>query len=275
MFVQEDMFLLENQIPYQVLTEVMKVVHDVDWELKIIRFIDGNILAAETRRRRRLVVINDRIPTTINHLLELLQTRLTKDKTMDQLPHDWYTFGNANELMEVGRVRFKPSQARTLARIKFTKSWPDANIELPAIIVNDSTKPIMLNLVAYEMCSNDTNASWVTSYICLLDSLIHHPDDAMVLRNAGILDNRLGSDEEVVQLFNEIGKDLVPNNYIYSDARRDIQKHYERWRNTMVAQLKREYIRNPWQFTGITFGVLSLYFAGLQTYFTIWGKGSH
>ncbi|KAK9067554.1 hypothetical protein SSX86_011665 [Deinandra increscens subsp. villosa] len=279
MFVQQDMFLLENQIPYRVLTEVMKFVPDETWDLKIKQFIDDNILAGERHKRRSKANspnshLDNKIPTTINHLLELLQTRLTKEKSLGRLPNDRYTFRNVNELIEVG-IHFKPSRNRSLARIKFSKHGFFANLELPPITVDDSTKPMLLNLVAYEMCSDDTNASWVTSYICLLDSLIDHSEDVKVLRKAGILDNRLGSDEQVAQLFNEIGTDLVPNSFAYSDARFDIQKHYESKRNTWISQLKHEYIKTPWAFVALLVGLLGLFLSSVQTYFSVWGIQSH
>ncbi|KAK1427073.1 hypothetical protein QVD17_15756 [Tagetes erecta] len=276
MFIQEDMFLLENQIPYPVLTEVMRIVPYKDWDVDIKRFIDDNILAAERRRvKSRAHQLNDPIPTTTNHLLGLLQTRLTKDRSIDLLPNHRYTFRNVKELMEVG-IRFKPSQTRTLARIKFTAYTFSANLQIPAITVDDSTKPILLNLVAYELCSNDhINTSWVTSYICLMDSLIDHSDDVKVLRKAGILDNRLGSDEEVAQLFNEIGKDLVPNSYVYSEAREAIQKHYDSKRNTWIRQLKHEYMKTPWAFIALVAGLMGLFLSSVQTYFSVWGSQSH
>ncbi|KAJ0715331.1 hypothetical protein HanPI659440_Chr13g0499891 [Helianthus annuus] len=120
---------------------------------------------------------------------------------------------------------------------------------------------MLLNLVAYEMGSNDTNESWVTSYICLLNSLIDHAEDVKVLRRAGILDNQLRSDEEVARLFNEIRKDLVPNNFVYSDARTAIQKHYERKSNTWISQLKHEYIKSRWPFVALFAGVLGFFLA--------------
>ncbi|KAI3804119.1 hypothetical protein L1987_32289 [Smallanthus sonchifolius] len=265
MFVQQDMFLLENQIPYQVLTEVMHLVSEselnVTWDSKIKQFIDDNILAEArctigTHVRSPKVPVNDPILACTNHLLELLQTRLTKEKCGGpRLPNDRHTFRNVSELKEVG-IHFKPSQTRSLAYIKFSKCGIFANLELPPITVDDSTKPMLLNLVAYEMCSNDINASWVTSYICLLDSLIDHSEDVKVLRKAGILDNRLGSDKEVALLFNEIGKDLVPNSMAYSDARYGIQKHYDSKRNTLITQLKREYIKSPWAFVALLAGLV-------------------
>nr|XP_043609617.1 UPF0481 protein At3g47200-like [Erigeron canadensis] len=278
MFVQEDMFLLENQIPYRVLTQVMEFVPDEDWNFKIKRFIDDNILATERQKRKQenpLKSISCRpIPGTTNHLLELLQTRLTKDSTFDPHPNDRYTFRNVNELLEVG-IRFKPSKTRSLSHIKFTKYGFCANLELPPITIDDATKPMLLNLVAYEMCSNDPNASWVTSYICLLDSLIDHSEDVKVLRKAGILDNRLGSDDEVAQLFNEIGTDLVPNNLAYSTVRFGIQQHYDSKRNTWMSQLKHEYIKTPWAFVALLVGIVGLFLSSVQAYFTVWGVPSH
>ncbi|GJV51929.1 UPF0481 protein [Tanacetum coccineum] len=278
MFVQQDMFLLENQIPYIVLIEVMKLVPDDNWDLKIKRFIDDNILATERRKRTREnnpkhVPVHP-IPTNINHLLQLLQTRLTKDKTFGPRANDRYTFRNVNELIEVG-IRFTPSKIRSLGHIKFTKHGFCANVELPPITIDDATKPMLLNLVAYEMCSNDTNASWVTSYICLMDSLIDHSEDVKVLRKAGILDNRLGSDKEVARLFNEIGTDLVPNNLAYSKARFDIQRHYDSKRNTWISQLKHEYIKSPWAFVALLVGVIGLFLSGVQAYFSVWGISSN
>ncbi|KAI3667293.1 hypothetical protein L6452_42345 [Arctium lappa] len=276
MFVQQDLFLMENQIPYPVLTEVMKFVPDERWDFKIKRFIDDNILATERHRRGRLNyarAVNNPIPATINHLLELLQTRVTREKSLGPRANDRYTFRNVNELIEVG-IHFKPSVTRSLAHIEFSKHGFFANLQLPPITIDDATKPMLLNLVAYEMCSNDAKASWVTSYICLMDSLIDHSEDVKVLRKAGILDNRLGSDKEVAKLFNEIGTDLVPNNFAYSEARFAIQKHYDSKRNTWISQLKREYMKSPWAFVALFVGVVGLFLSGVQAYFSVWGLRS-
>ena len=53
-------------------------------------------------------------------------------------------------------------------------------ILLPPIIVDDSTRPKFLNLIAYEMCLDFENDFGITSYISFLDSLI---DDAKESRN--------------------------------------------------------------------------------------------
>ncbi|KAI3804116.1 hypothetical protein L1987_32286 [Smallanthus sonchifolius] len=220
-----------------------------------------------SRASSRNLPVNDPIPTTANHLLELLQTRLTKYKSSGPPPNDKYTFRNVNKLIEAG-IHFKTSQRRSLAHIKFSKHWFSANVELPPITVDDSTKPMLLNLIAYEKCSHDASAAWVTSYICFLDSLIDDPEDVKVLREAGVIENSLGSDKEVVKLFNEIATDLVPNSFAYSEARSMIQQYYESWSMSLLTQLKHEYVRTPWAF------LIILALTAVQVYFTIWSPKS-
>ena len=102
---------------------------------------------------------------------------------------------------------------------------------LPPIIVDDSTRPKFLNLIAYEMCPDFDNDYEITSYISFLESLIDEPKDVIDLRKAGILCNLLGSDDEVAQVFNEIGTDLVPNPEIYREVKCLIEDYYKnKWK---------------------------------------------
>ncbi|KAI3811745.1 hypothetical protein L1987_21474 [Smallanthus sonchifolius] len=178
-----------------------------------------------------------------------------------------YTFRNVNKLIEAG-IHFKPSEMRSLAHIKFSKRWFSANVELPPITVDDSTKPMLLNLIAYEKCSHAASVAWVTSYICFLDSLIEDPEDVKVLREAGVIENSLGSDKEVAKLFNEIATDLAPNSFAYSETRFMIRRYYEGWSISLLSQLKHEYVRTPWAF------LIILALTAVQDYFTIWSPKS-
>ena len=116
---------------------------------------------------------------------------------------------------------------------------------LPPILVDDSTGPKFLNLIAYEMCPDFNNDYGVPSYISFLDSLIDEANDVKELRKAGIIYNLLGSDDEVTQLFNEIGTDLVPNNKIYSDFRSRIQKYYKNKVKTWISQAIHDHFSSP------------------------------
>ncbi|PWA77473.1 hypothetical protein CTI12_AA224920 [Artemisia annua] len=289
-FVHQDLFLLENQIPFKVLDEVMSLMNKTaDWHKKIKLFIDENILVRRRPKTRCFCFGNDQSSREEkrdngniypDHLLHLLHQSLTKKPNVpkvnsNQTISNRYTFRNASELKDVGII-FKPSGMMTLAHIGFQCWWFfAATVKLPPITVDDSTKPLLLNLIAYEMCSPDAaHDSWVTSYICLLDSLIDHPDDVKALRTAGVLENSLGSDQEVAELFNEIGTDLVPNYLAYLDAKNSIQEHYEDWRGTVISQLKHEYVKSPWAFFALLGAIMALFLSGVQVYYTVWGPKS-
>ncbi|KVI03463.1 Protein of unknown function DUF247, plant [Cynara cardunculus var. scolymus] len=302
-FVHQDLFLLENQIPFQVLTEVMNLVK-INRRKKIKDFIYDNFLASVRPKRGWFCAGTGHIQEaqtsgaghnqgdfnfTVDHLLQFLHHTLTGEdlySNVSKKPHlvqttnsntinkkDLHrcTFRNVNELIDVG-INFKPSSIMGLTQIGFSKRWWlfSADVELPPITVDDSTKSMVLNLITHEMCSADGHEAWVTSYICLLDSLIDHPEDVKALRKAGVLDNSLGSDKEVAKLFNEIGTDLVPNIAAYAEAKNKIQKHYGSLRNTRLSELKHEYIKSPWAFLALVGAVMALVLSGVQTYFTAW-----
>ena len=140
---------------------------------------------------------------------------------------------------------------------------------LPPLVVDDSTRPKFLNLIAYEMCLDLENNFGVTSYVSFLDSLIDEPNDVKMLRKARILHNFLGSDEEEAQLFNEIGTDLVPNNEIYSDVKSKIQKHYSNKWMTWIAQFFHDHFSSPWTFIAFVDALLALVLTVIQTKYAV------
>ena len=175
------------------------------------------------------------------HLLDKLRTRLlaNHDWQMDYLIDletqndlNWQLYLNIQELQAVG-IHLKRSTYSSLSvrDIFFSTLLCFGFLWLPPIIVDDSTGPKFFNLITYEICPDFKNDYGVTSCISFLDSLIDDANDVKELRKAAILYNLLGSDQEVTQLFNEIGTDLVPNNKIYSDVRSRIQSITRtRWR---------------------------------------------
>ncbi|KAD6795833.1 hypothetical protein E3N88_06729 [Mikania micrantha] len=292
-FVHQDLFLLENQIPFKVLREVMKLLN-IDCS-KITTFIYGNILASGTCKTSWLGSVlctrsnesrqdeskRGLMNTDPDHILHLLHRSLTyKDQVPSKVssPINNYrcTFRNVNDLVDVG-IHFKPSETKSLAHIEFCKGcwwFSAAKVILPPITVDDSTKPMLLNLIAYEMWSHEAYDAGVTSYVCLLDTLIDNPEDVKVLRKAGVLENSLGSDKEVAKLFNEIGTDLVPNNLAYMEAKNMIQSHYVSWSNTLYSQLKHEYVKSPWAFLALLGAVMALLLSAVQAYFSVWSPKS-
>ncbi|MBA0654804.1 hypothetical protein Goklo_021735 [Gossypium klotzschianum] len=119
------------------------------------------------------------------------------------------------------------------------------------------------------MCPDFHNDFTVTSYMCFLDLLIDEAEDVKDLRDAGILYNRLGSDEEVAKLFNKMNTGLVPSPIIYSGVKRKIHDHCKNTWIKHFAQGYHTYFRSPWTFLAFVGAITALLLAALQTYYTI------
>ncbi|KAI3788747.1 hypothetical protein L2E82_01521 [Cichorium intybus] len=278
--VHEDLFLVENQIPFKVLTVIRELIK-LDRHDKFESFFADDILALE----------RDLIPSDeYDHLFHLVYCNLTPTrevikkrnpvlrkgthrhiKTVETSSRR--TFHSVNDLINRG-IHIRRSSSMQLDNVEFVERcwWFSADLKLPPITVDR-----LLNLLAYELCSRDEHDAWVISYVCLLNSLIHQREDVRALRDAGVLDNpQLGneSDKEVADIFTEIGMYLVPNNSAYSKVKKQVQSDYDEWNSTYLTELVHDYLKSPWSLLALLVGVIVLFLSGVQTYFTVWSPKS-
>ncbi|KAJ9682633.1 hypothetical protein PVL29_018538 [Vitis rotundifolia] len=155
----------------------------------------------------------------------------------------WQSFRHIKELKAAG-IYLKPSRTSFLTDISFKSYFFYGYLKLPPINIDDATKPMFLNIVAYEMCPDAPDDYAVRSYICFLYHLIDHVDDVEELRSKHILYNCIGSDEEVAKIFNEIADDLVDHD-AYKKVKTSIQKHYDKRVNTWIAEALHDHFRSP------------------------------
>ncbi|KAJ0453763.1 hypothetical protein HanIR_Chr15g0732781 [Helianthus annuus] len=299
--VYEDLLLLENQIPFEVLTNVTKLMETTDGLKDNIEKFISAVSFVRPRRRKRTWLQNikemcwlfcirndpssnggdaddDEKPT---HLLAAVRGKLTKTvKTpkpvVNPFKYDAWNFRNVSELVDVG-IYFKAiEQTTSLTHVDFVKNWWgfSANVKIPPITLYDETRQLLLNMTAYETYCCSIYDAWVTSYVCLLDSLIDKIEDVKVLRKGWVIHNHLSSDKEVATLFEEIAIDLFPNSLAYYEAMNKIQTHYESLSNTLFSQLKNEYFKSPWAIFALLGALIALFLAGVQTYFTVWSPES-
>ncbi|GLT63173.1 hypothetical protein SLA2020_357540 [Shorea laevis] len=228
------------------------------------------------------------------HLLELLWRRLTKsekdkaDGTISKLmkklcpsgdkgicskgsrkprgrtSHYRHTFRNVKELKEKG-IRLKVSKTSSIRDISFQENLFLPTLMLPPMTVDDFTGRKLMNLIAYEMCPDFDNKFEISSYVSFLDSLIDQAEDVKELRDAGVLNNGLGSDNDVSSLFNDIRTSLVPNPELHLELKHRIQAHCNTAFATHVAQLWHTYFRSPWSFMALVGAALGLGLTAAQT----------
>ncbi|KAK8712111.1 hypothetical protein V6N13_147361 [Hibiscus sabdariffa] len=287
-FVYLDLFLLENQLPHDVLRLLTNSNSNGSGEIfmdSIKRFIDNNVITpAEKKEDKQLHDEGEAV-----HLLDLLRKRLVfkkengglmekfdrifrriKDSCNYKRTRRLYstTFRNVKELRSAG-IWLKPSSSSCLTDVSFSRVCCRGKLWLPPITVDDSTGPKFMNLIAYEMCPDFENDFTVTSYICFLDSLIDEAEDVKELRDAEILYNGLGSDEEVAKLFNKMNTDLVPSQTIYYDVKHQVQSHCRNNWIKYAAQAYYSHFNSPWTFLAFVGAIAALILSALQTYYTI------
>ena len=284
-FGLQDLFLLENQLPYCLLKLLMNWTNrEGEWSKLIKTYVANEDMVPDSQQSKEQQTKVKRVDSAHSismdgdpvHLLDLLRTSLlgkqqkhsdiTRNRKMDQ---DWQSYRNIQELREAG-IHLRRSSDSCLNNIYFTRRcFFFGYLHLPPITVDDSTRPKFLNLIAYEMCLDFKNDFGVTSYVSFLDSLIDEPNDVKKLRKARVLHNFLGSDEEVAHLFNEIGTDLVPDPEAYKEVKVKIQKFYDTKYMTWMAQFIHDHFSSPWTigaFLGVSIG---LGLTAIQTWFAI------
>ncbi|KAF8413555.1 hypothetical protein HHK36_001546 [Tetracentron sinense] len=280
-FVRQDLFLLENQLPYVVLKTLMSLRFSGDEGEKMMKeFIKGEVMppsrsgdkpqkGATNFHAKKIGDGGDGQPL---HLLELLRTELVGE-CKDPSPGasqdgDWQSYRSVEELNTVG-INFTRSDTFHLHDVSYKSHLIHGELSLPPIAVDDSTKHKFLNLIAYETCPDAPEDYTVTSYVCFLDSLIDNDKDVKELRSKGILLNSLGSDQQVADLFNQLSNNLVPDPIVYGDVKGKIEKHYKNKCKIWMAEINHTHFSSPWSVIALLAGVFVIVITVIQTYFTV------
>lgn len=198
----------------------------------------------------------------------------------------WLTYKNLRDLKAAG-IRVKPSQVRGWIwnNVSFKSMWFRGELRLPVFVFDNASPYFFRNLIAYEMCPDFDNSLECSSFFGFMDSLIDGGEDVKELRLAGVIQNLLGSDEELAKLFVEVSRDLptkIFNNTWRSDAvayskkyiqvKYHIEKHYtNKWR-TWVAVAVNTYFSTPWSIIAFLAAVAALALTCVQTWYSVHPK---
>ena len=112
--------------------------------------------------------------------------------------------------------------------------------------LDDNSDVVLRNLVAYE-ASIAPETMIFTRYIELMNGLVDTPEDVKRLREAGVILNRLKSDEEVANIWNgmtlSVKMTKVP---VLDKAIEGVNKYYAGlWKVKMKMTMKK-YVFNSW-----------------------------
>ncbi|KAF8010442.1 hypothetical protein BT93_J1160 [Corymbia citriodora subsp. variegata] len=171
---------------------------------------------------------------------------------------------SATELDEAG-IRFKTNKTNSLKDISFA----GGKLKLPVIMVDDAFKSNFLNLMTFERLHIGAGTG-VTSYVVFMDDIINDKRDVALLHAEGIIQNSIGSNEAVAELFNSLCKEvtLASNNSLES-VQNDINKHCHKRRNRWRANLNRTYFKNPWTILSLTAAIFLFTLTIIQTVYAL------
>ncbi|XP_074264141.1 putative UPF0481 protein At3g02645 [Silene latifolia] len=174
------------------------------------------------------------------------------------------------EDLRVAGVKFKSRNCQSFWDLKFDKQ--KGLLEIPPIKIDDATKTVFLNLIAYEQCHlRDFTDMQITDYAAFMDNLVNSAADVGHLHQTGIIIHQLGSDVEVADLFNRFVKKAFVDwkdgklKNLYEELNRYCTHRRHRWR----ASWRNEYMTNPWVIISIIAAIVLFGATILQTVYTV------
>ncbi|KAL3745399.1 hypothetical protein ACJRO7_014498 [Eucalyptus globulus] len=175
---------------------------------------------------------------------------------------------SAKELQEAG-VKFKCGEGTSsLLDVDFR----DGTLVMRHVVVHEWTEAYFRNMIAYEQCHHDNKC--ISSYAILMDSLINTPEDINILISCGIVENQLGSLDNVAHLFNNMYKETMreSSEFLYTNQCQSLNTYsrtqWNRWKAAWYRWrviLHRDYFSNPWSGISVVVAVFLLVLTLFQT----------
>lgn len=279
--LQRDLLKLENQLPFFVLEklyELIRLVDDPPLVDLVVTFFDPLLPRKNIKGK-----LNPN--EEFDHMLDVFRSTFLSSVNETTKPAGWKQLQKLDniplveerqlihcvtELQEAG-VRFKMREDLDLLDISFK----DGMLKIPPLYIDDNTVPLFLNLVAYEQCDQDAKP-FFTNFCMFFDSLINSHTDVGILHKNGIINHVLGSDKDVANLFNKLGREIVYDldECYLSQQMMDVNdycKQYfaSRW-HVWFTNLIRDYFSSPWTFLSLLAAIALLLLTTAQTFYTVY-----
>ncbi|KAF9617139.1 hypothetical protein IFM89_034290 [Coptis chinensis] len=283
--VLRDMMLLENQVPLFVLKELMSItkrsdtigLQNIDGFINVLidtpEYFSGESLEGQIQGSSNSKHGDRDIRESI-HLLDIYRKRILGNEVTSPNSAEtesWYSFRSVTELKEAG-IKCKRIGSTHLRKVNFKSNHLSGELLLPHIVIDDMTKCLLVNMIAYELDPSGPLDRGITSYIWFMDSLVDREEDVKELRAKSILLNSLGSDKEVADLFNVLATDLTPDPDSYASVKRKIESHCKNSGRVYIANLLHTHFSTPWTTVGFSAAVLILILTMIQTFFAVFPR---
>ncbi|MBA0671216.1 hypothetical protein Goklo_029568, partial [Gossypium klotzschianum] len=286
-----DLLLLENQLPFFVLLELYRMITPT-LEPKSRSICELVAFALNFFERGALYLPEILF---IRHLLHLVHTTFhpsdlgseaEEEKEVaccfpkNNLQSSRNCMPSTTELEDAG-IHFsgvsiqKMQNQEQEEKNKFDITFDNATkkLKIPTLEVQDSTEREFRNYMVYEQFFPSDKPTYFVDYVIFMDHLINTCKDVELLRKSRIIDNWLGNDEAVTNMFNKLGDCIYYSRecFYYKNIVIQVNKHCEtkcniwKWK----AKLMKDYFNTPWSPISFLAAFVLLVLTIVQTIFSL------
>ncbi|GAB4835920.1 hypothetical protein Ancab_000839 [Ancistrocladus abbreviatus] len=138
-------------------------------------------------------------------------------------------------------------------------------LKIPKIRIEDSTESIWRNLLVFEQC-HQFEVTHIIDFLSLLDFLIDDPKDVEMLIQDKIIENWLGTNEDVSDLFRKLRNHIMmdPLTFYYRDICQKLNDHCNSTWCKNRAILRQKYFNHPWAVLSVISAIVLLLLTVIQ-----------
>ncbi|EOY02746.1 PREDICTED: UPF0481 protein At3g47200 [Theobroma cacao] len=259
-FLYHDLILLENQLPWFVLEtlfEKTKLPSETKSLIELALLFFANMFSSHRPPIKPDLFASKKI----KHILDLLRLSLVlpSEEIKINPRSGWQPIHTVTRLKEAG-LKFVKVTPDSILDIKFR----DGSLEIPSLLIQETTETILRNLIAYEQCLPHCPPIF-TCYAKVLDNLIDTTNDMEILCKSEIFDNWL-SPEDATQFFNRLYNDTYVKEFYYSKLCDELDGYCKRWWPTWRAYYVHNYFSKPWAIAAQIYAVIMFVLTLWQTY---------
>ncbi|CAB4287614.1 unnamed protein product [Prunus armeniaca] len=267
--ILDDLFRFENQIPFFVLQDLFdtskpsRAYSDKSLAELALTFFNH---AFETPDQ--VLDQDSSADGEVKHLLDLLRRSFIPNSLQEEPVQPIELIQSAKKLHLAG-IKFKTRKAVSFLDVRFCNGV----LEIPHIEIDDVLTDLLMNFVAFEQCYSYCTKH-VTTYAAFMSCLIRTPADVSFLCDKNIIENYLGTDEEVVHFFKNLGKGVplyVGEGHL-SNLFKEVNEYHRNVWHVQWAGFRSKYFNTPWSFLSALAAVILLLLTAIQTFFTVYGK---
>ncbi|XP_022722249.1 UPF0481 protein At3g47200-like [Durio zibethinus] len=266
-FLCRDLLLLENQIPFFVVLELLGMIgisDKEDFTRMILEFLKYTLPDS------RFFEDGVKSINEIRHLLDLIHeywrpSPIEIAAYRNAKETDTSLTRCATELKEAG-IKFKKVKGQSLFDIKYEKG----TLKIPTLEINDWTNYLLRNLIALEQLSPYRCINHITDYTVFMDCLINSAKDVEILTHCGIVDINLGDDEAAATMFNRLTDSVFysSSTYYYREVSDEVNAYCRKRQNKWLANLNHNYFNSPWALVSVLAAAVIVLLTLMQTIFS-------